>query len=268
MSESSQHAPDLIPPFAYTMSHGDEMPMHQHAQGQLVYPATGVLSVSTTSGTWIAPANRAVWTPAGFEHGHSAYGTTDMRAIHVPDDLARALPDRPAVMAVSPLLREVLMALTDEVVRHRDASDRLVRVAVDELVEAPEEPLHLPEPNDDRLRAVTDLLHANPADDRGLAKLGQIVGASERTLSRLFQTELHMGFRQWRTQLRIHHALVHLAAGDTITQTSVACGWSNPSTFIEAFSASLGKTPGRYRSDATLTDATTLSHHQNPSTPG
>ncbi|MGE3620830.1 MAG: helix-turn-helix transcriptional regulator, partial [Acidimicrobiia bacterium] len=116
--------------------------------------------------------------------------------------------------------------------------------------EAPEEPLHLPEPGDGRLRAVTDLLHHDPADDRGLAQLGRAVGASERTLSRLFQAELGMGFRQWRTQLRLHHALVHLAAGDSITRTAAACGWSNPSTFIEAFSAALGQTPGRYRSGA------------------
>lgn len=255
--ESSHDDTDLIPPFAYVMGHGDEMPMHQHTQGQLVYPATGVLSISTTRGIWIAPTNRAVWTPAGFEHSHSAYGTTDMRAIHIPGDLAEALPDQPTVMAVSPLLREVLMVMTDNSERHSDATNRLVRVAVDELVEAPEEPLHLPEPHDDRLRAVTDLLHANPSDTRSLAELGKVVGASERTLSRLFQTQLHMGFRQWRTQLRIHRSLVHLAAGDTITQTALACGWSNPSTFIEAFTAILGQTPGRYRIDTDTALGTT-----------
>ena len=30
--------------------------------------------------------------------------------------------------------------------------------------------------------------------------------------------------------------------------TATACGWSNPSTFIDAFTALLGETPSRYRS--------------------
>ena len=247
---------DLDRPLAATLPHGLIVPPHQHPHSQIVYPAAGVLAVTTANGTWIAPANRAVWTPSGFEHDHRAYGTTDMRIVPVPDDLAGGLPTRPAVMAVSPLLREVLMALTGAHERSPEAVDRLVRVATDELVEAPEEPLHLPEPRDDRLRAVTSPLHADPADDRTLAELGRVVGASERTLSRLFQTELNMGFRQWRTQLRIHHALAHLANGHSITQTAMACGWSNPSTFIEAFSAAIGQTPGRYQASHQSSTAT------------
>ena len=96
---------------------------------------------------------------------------------------------------------------------------------------------------------MTDLLHADPSSQATLAELGQTVGASERTLSRLFHTELNMGFRQWRAQLRIHQSLVHLAEGHSVTDTAIACGWSNPSTFIEAFTGTLGQTPGRFQGD-------------------
>jgi transcriptional regulator GlxA family with amidase domain len=117
----------------------------------------------------------------------------------------------------------------------------------------PEQPLRLPEPADDRLRAVTDLLHANPADPSTLAELGRTVGASERSLSRLFHAELGMGFHQWRTLLRIQHALIHLVDGQTVTGTATLCGWANPTSFIEAFTAVLGQTPGRYQSELGLT---------------
>ena len=100
--------------FSYTLVHGERVPLHQHSQGQVVYPATGIMAVTTESGTWIAPANRAVWTPAGFAHDHRSYGTTDMRAVAIPDVLAEKLPARPTVMAVSSLFREVLMALSTE----------------------------------------------------------------------------------------------------------------------------------------------------------
>jgi transcriptional regulator GlxA family with amidase domain len=109
------------------------------------------------------------------------------------------------------------------------------------------EPLHLPEPRDERLRELSDLLHANPADNSTLVELGRRVGASQRTLTRLFHEELGMGFRQWRTQLRLHLALVLLADGYSVTSTAAACGWANPTSFIEAFAAVLGRTPGHYR---------------------
>lgn len=38
----------------------------------------------------------------------------------------------------------------------------------------------------------------------GLAELGRRVGASGRTLSRLFGDEVGMGYTVWRNQLRLH----------------------------------------------------------------
>lgn len=135
--------------------------------------------------------------------------------------------------------------------RPRDRDDaarkRLRRVLVDELYEAREQALQLPEPSDDRLRAVAGLLHENPANDSSLTELGRAVGASARTLSRLFHNDLGTTFHTWRTQLRIYHALILLANGHDTTRTAHACGWSNPSNFITAFTALVGTTPGRYR---------------------
>ncbi|MBP0455132.1 helix-turn-helix transcriptional regulator [Kitasatospora sp. RG8] len=225
-----------------------------HPRGHLVYAAGGVLTLHTEHGSWIVPANRVAWTPAGFTHRHRAHGDTDMRIVFLPPSLARLVPDRPVVFEASGLAREVLLALT----RPRDhdgaapghrrtARTRLLRVLVDELCEAPEQPLHLPEPRDDRLRAVARRLAKNPADNATLAELGRAVGAGSRTLSRLFRAELGMTFYEWRTQLRVHHALVLLADGHDTVRTAHACGWANPSGFIAAFSAVVGTTPGRYR---------------------
>lgn len=122
-----------------------------------------------------------------------------------------------------------------------------MQVAVTELTDAPEQPLYLPETRDDRLRAAVERLQADPADPVTLAQLGREVGCSERTLSRLFQTELGSGFRQWRTQLRLHHALARLADGSPVGEIAAACGGANPSSFIEAFTATLGQTPGRHQ---------------------
>jgi AraC-like DNA-binding protein len=220
---------------------------HAHDRGHLVYAAQGVLSVRTERGTSIVPANRVAWTPAGFTHHHRAHGETDMRIVFLPDSLARLVPEHPSVFTASGLAREVLLALTGTRDYDRAALARLRRVLVDELHEAPEQPLQLPQPRDDRLRAVARKLYENPADNTPLAELGRAIGASARTLSRLFHDELGMTFYEWRTQLRVCHALVLLADGHDTTTVAHACGWANPSGFIAAFASLVGTTPGRYR---------------------
>jgi AraC-like DNA-binding protein len=235
------------------MAHGEDFSAHRHREGQLLYPSAGVIATTTERGTWLAPANRIAWTPPGFGHSHRAYGETEIRLLEVSRSLCAALPAQPTVFGVTPLLREALLALTGGGRTFPPgARDRLCRVVIDELTEAPEQPLHLPEAVDDRLRAVTGILHANPAEPSTLAELGRTVGASERALSRLFQTELGMGFHQWRTLLRIQHALIYLVNSHTVTGTAALCGWANPTSFIEAFTAVLGQTPGRYQSDLRL----------------
>ncbi|WP_216895808.1 helix-turn-helix transcriptional regulator [Nocardia alni] len=233
---------------------GETSAVQSHARGHLVYAASGVLAVHTELGMSIVPANRIAWTPAEFTHYHRAHGDTDMRIVFLPPSLARLVPDHPAVFQASPLAREVLLALTasrnydDTATAYsRPARTRLLRVLVDELHEATERTLQLPEPRDDRLQALSRTLHENPADNTSLAELGKTIGASPRTLSRLFHDELGMTFYEWRTQLRIYHALVLLSEGHDTTRTAYACGWSNPSSFIAAFTAILGTTPGRYR---------------------
>lgn len=211
-----------------------------------MYAARGVLSVHTERGTSIVPANRVAWTPAGFTHYHRAHGHTDMRIVFLPASLARLVPGHPAVFMASDLAREVLLALTGVRDYDRAARARLHRVLVDELDEAHEQPLQLPEPHDDRLQAIARKLYENPADNTSLAGLGRAIGAGARTLSRLFHNELGMTFYEWRTQLRIYHALVLLADGHDTTHVAHACGWANPSGFIAAFTSLIGTTPGRY----------------------
>ncbi|PRY36898.1 helix-turn-helix domain-containing protein [Umezawaea tangerina] len=250
MSEIRRSAPPeehRTPQGGGRIPHGYHLDSHSHPDGQLVYAAAGAFATTTEHGTWVAPANRVTWTPPGFAHSHRFYGDTDARLLAIPADECSALSPLPGVFAVSPLVREALLALTGRSTRSPEAVRRLRGVVVDELVETPEQSLHLPEPRDDRLHAVTDLLRADPGRDTTLAGLGRSVGASERTLSRLFQADLGMGFQRWRTVLRIHHAIVHLTDGRSVTETSIACGWSNPSTFIETFAMIVGQTPGRYQ---------------------
>ncbi|MEV0619960.1 helix-turn-helix transcriptional regulator [Nonomuraea sp. NPDC050404] len=244
---------------------------HRHDTHQIVYACRGVLSVTTDAGVWVAPANRAIWVPAGTVHEHRAHGDTDLRLVGLtrnPLDL-----DRPAVLAVGPLLRELIIAYThtpgpdlapadasvgadvrdgreqggDQGGEHGGERRRLLAVLLDQLRRAPEQPLHLPTARDPRLAAVCAALHRDPADPSTLAGFAARTGTSDRTLARLCRAELGMTFPQWRTQLRLHHALLLLADGTPVTTVAHRCGWASASAFIDVFRRAFGYTPGRLR---------------------
>jgi AraC-like DNA-binding protein len=183
-----------------------------------------------------------------------------MRTLMFPAATNPLQLDRPTVLAVDPLLREVIAALTTEEPGPR-LRRNLENVALDRLRTVGELPLGLPWPHDDRLATIARALADDPSDDRTLAALGREAGAAERTLSRLFRVETGMTFPQWRTQLRLQHALALLATGEAVTTVGAACGFATPSAFIETFRKALGTTPGRYRATA---NRPSLMAHQLP----
>ena len=243
------HRRPLLGPTMEHLRHRERIDWHDHAEQQLLYPSSGVLIVSTTHGSWVVPPQRAVWLPAAVAHAHQAYGATQVRTVAFPVDVNPLGLTQPTVLSVSRLLRELIIAITDDPARRGEEQHDLKRVALHQLKPAPALQFHLPQPGDERLRDVTAILAEDPGSDRTLGELGRAVGAGERTLSRLFRAETGMTFPQWRAQLRLHHSLTLLASGLSVTATAIACGYSTPSAFTAAFHATFGTTPGTYRKD-------------------
>ncbi|MGD3108817.1 helix-turn-helix domain-containing protein [Streptomyces sp. YGL11-2] len=237
-----------LPTVTRFLAPGSGVSAHRHDVHQVVYAGRGVLSVTTEAGSWVAPATRAIWIPAGIRHEHRAYGPTVLHGVGLPVHTNPLHLDHPAVLAVGPLLRELLIAYSDPAADPgAPASRRLLAVLVDRLRQAPQQPLHLPTATDPRLAAVCAIFRNDPADPRPLAALGAEAGASARTLTRLFHAEMGMTFPQWRTQLRLHHALLLLADDVPVTAVAHRCGWSSASAFIDVFRRAFGHTPGQRR---------------------
>nr|CEL14312.1 Transcriptional regulator, AraC family [Kibdelosporangium sp. MJ126-NF4]CTQ88679.1 Transcriptional regulator, AraC family [Kibdelosporangium sp. MJ126-NF4] len=217
---------------------------HRHDDHQIVYAGSGVLAVTTDAGTWFAPGTQAIWVPAGTVHEHRAHGHVDLHLLGLPSDTNPLSLHEPTVLAVGPLLRELIVAYTRESSHETPERRRLRAVLLDQLKASPQRAVHLPAPRDPRLVELCAMLHEDPADPRTLAEWGTNVGAGERTLSRLFRAELGMTFPQWRTQLRLYHALRMLADDVPVTTVAHRCGWSSASAFIDVFRRSFGHTPG------------------------
>ncbi|MGF1341001.1 AraC family transcriptional regulator [Streptomyces flavovirens] len=244
--QETRHQP-TAPTRTRWIAPGGAIEAHRHDDHQIVYAARGVVAVTTGAGTWVAPANRAVWIPAGTVHAHQAHGGLELHLVGLPAAHNPLGLHEPAVLTVGPLLRELILATTRAPDGDDPARERLRAVLLDRLSASPQQPVHLPMPTAPALRALCALLHADPGDPRTLAELGREVGASDRTLSRLFRADLGMTFPQWRTQLRLYRALVLLAEGVPVTAVAHTCGWSSASTFIDVFRRAYGHTPGAHR---------------------
>lgn len=73
-----------------------------------------------------------------------------------------------------------------------------------------------------------------------------MVGASSRTLARLFGAETGMSFGRWRTRARLRAGLEHMAANRPLAAVAHHVGYTTPSSFIAAFRQETGRTPGAY----------------------
>ncbi|MFG2794130.1 AraC family transcriptional regulator [Streptomyces sp. NPDC048419] len=231
---------------ARSLAAGESIDAHRHDEHQIVYAGSGVLAVTTDAGTWFAPGTRAIWVPAGTVHAHRAHGHLDLHFVGLPAGDNPLALDAPTVLAVSPLLRELILAYTRDPDDASPERDRLLTVLRDQLRASPQQPMRLPTATDPRLAAVCEIVHANPDEQCTLAALGAATGAGERTLSRLFRSEFGMTFPQWRTQSRLFHALRMLADDTPVTTVAHLCGWSSASAFIDVFRRSFGYTPGTH----------------------
>ncbi|MES9559592.1 MULTISPECIES: helix-turn-helix domain-containing protein [unclassified Streptomyces] len=240
-----RHYPEA-PTRTRAMGPGEHIEAHRHDDHQVVYAGSGVLAVTTDAGTWFAPGNRAIWVPAGCVHAHRAHGHLALHLLGLPADTNPLGLDTPTVLSVDPLLRELILACTLDPEDDTPERLRLRAVLLDRLRASPQQPVHLPAPSDPRLKAVCGMLCHDPADPRTLADLAAGAGAGQRTLSRLFRSELGMTFPQWRTQLRLYHALRMLADGVPVTSVAQRCGWSSTSAFIDVFRRAFGYTPGTH----------------------
>lgn len=226
------------------------VPAHSHHWGQLVYCRRGVQEVSTPAGRYLIPPDRAVWVPPDQPHEISTLSGADIASIYVMPEAAEGLPTTGRVLEVSVLLRALILEAQTLPVDYdwHGPAGRLFRTLRDQMVVAPEAPLYLPLPEDSRLCSITWQLQQQPEQDLTLAQWGDKVGASERTLQRLFQKETRMTFQQWRQQLRLQVALQRLLASrDSITRIASDLGYESTSTFIGLFQRHIGQTPGEYR---------------------
>ncbi len=233
--------------YAHNYASGHETGSHRHPRAQLLFATIGVMRVATETALFTIPPGTGLWVPAGLPHAVRMDGAVQMRALFLRADAATAGPTAPAAIAVSPLLRELILTVCGEpVVWDAGGPIRLVAALVlHEISRAGTRKLSLPACRDPRSARVAAALVRDPADPRDLHEFTAIAGASVRTLVRLFRAETGMSFQQWRRQLRMTEALARIAQGVPPVRVAQAIGYASVSAFGAAFRETFGTTPAR-----------------------
>ena len=225
---------------------------HCHPWSQLAYCASGLIQVTVDTDlaqtTYLLPPSRAAWIPPLARHAITVVETAQVRTLYLDPGATPPEWDQCRVLTVSPLLRELILALQDVPAGNREQA--LMALVPDELQSADTLALGVPLPRDKRLQSLCELLLRNPGERATLAKWARQIGASERTVTRLFRTELGTSYQQWRQQVVLAQALPMLARGEPVSTVAGASGYASDSAFSAMFKAAMGQSPSHFQGPA------------------
>ncbi|OBB62008.1 AraC family transcriptional regulator [Mycobacterium sp. 852013-51886_SCH5428379] len=225
---------------------------HSHEVHQIEYALHGVVEVETDSAHYLLPPQQAAWIPAGLEH--QAVMNPDVKTVAVMFDRALIADgdDRARILAVSPLIREMMIYALRWPINRPDGdevSDGFFRTLAALVAEAldHEAPLSLPTSDHPIVSAAMSYTKQHLGTVT-CEQVSRAVSVSERTLRRHFQEELGLPWRTYLLHARMLRAMALLAApGASVQETSHAVGFDSLSSFTRAFAQFCGETPSAYR---------------------
>jgi len=232
------------------MEKGSHDMQHQHSWHQILYPLKGMLKTQSDDVQFYLPHHRALFIPADTVHESWVLNKTTMLGIYLKPNKNREIPNTSRVIEVSNFFRELILHLQSVVViteKESQEQSRLIDVLYDQIWLDQAIELQMPMPKDRRLMPIVNALLENPSNELTLKNWSVYVGASERTLSRLFKNEVQLSYPLWRQKLRLIASLHLLEQDMTVQNAAHQVGYYSCSAFIEAFKQTFKLTPQQYK---------------------
>ena len=174
-----------------------------------------MVEVKTKAGHYLLPPHQAAWIPAGLTHQTTLNAGAQTLAVLFEPRLVPAAGDRVRIIAVSALLREMMLysvrwPITRTEPRvEADSFFRTLGYVVGDALDD-ERPMNLPVSADPVVTAATDYTHAH-LDRVTVSEVTRAVGVSERTLRRVFSAQLGMSWRSYLLRARVLRSMALLA---------------------------------------------------------
>lgn len=226
---------------------GYRVAAHRHGRAQLLHPLSGVVMVSTAAGRWMVPPDHAMWIPAGVEHAVEMLGAVRMRSIYVLPGAAPGLPDSLAVLAMTSLMRSLVVAAVEAGAEAGDArAAAIARLILFEMPKLEERPFVLPFPLDPRLVRLCRDFVAAPSAATTIDHWADRAGMSRRSFTRAFRRQTGLSLSVWRRHATLFAALPRLSRGEPVTEVALELGYESAPAFTTMFRKMLGVAPRGY----------------------
>ncbi len=221
---------------------------HHHNYAQLAYSAKGLMHIETDEGLYILPPQQTLWLPDNVPHTHYCHNEVYYRSLHFSPDITQALPNKVKTLGVSPLLKELIIEMSNWSNNYLldSPKQRLINVLIDQLLIAPDNKLFMPKVSVPRLLIIVKALTLEPNNKTSLEQWADKVATSTRTLNRLFNQHYGMGFSQWRQKQRILKSLDMLNDGRSTQYIADALGYESASAFNTALKKQMQVSPRQF----------------------
>lgn len=227
---------------------------HQHDKHQLLYAASGTMTLSTKGQRWLLPPQRAAWIAAGTPHVVASTTGIELRTVYFAGTLVPKRGSTCTVFGVTPLAREMILHSMRWRPSRGSAAEEPTRtaffralagLAVEWMAEAG--PYALPRAKTDELARALRFIDEDVAGAT-VEGAAAAAGVSVRTLSRRFEEETQTTFRSYLQAARMMRAMELLARPRaSVSATAYAVGFQSAAAFATAFTERCGETPSDYR---------------------
>lgn len=217
--------------------------MHEHKKGQLLYAPQGCMTFALDNSICILPPTKAVWIPPHTSHRAVMTNVVAYRSLYF-DCSKYTCPDEIVMIEVNDLLKALIdkMALWEWEIEETK-TQATSNLFWEEFYQAKQFEFSLPLPSDRRLTGFRKAMTKSDFIAPELNQLSQTVGASSKTITRLFKAETGMSYQDWRQQWRLLKAIELLCEERQVSDVAHCLEFSSDSAFIAFFKKQTGQTP-------------------------
>ncbi|WP_437918009.1 AraC family transcriptional regulator [Sphingobacterium sp. LRF_L2] len=229
------------------------LPSHQHDKAQLLLVYGGIAYLQTDEKDFYIPSNHYIWIPKNYPH-NLMFNTQDLYIINIyfPADEANGFYDELGIYPVSKLLAEMLSFSEKWQGDYCKGSWEFEFLTTLKNMLSKENlkkfSIQLPTTDDQRLQTIIENIKSRLNENLTLDDTASLSGMSVRSLTRLFQTKLHITFIQYLKMLRIIRAMELIKDTDlNMTQIAYEIGYSNISAFSNNFQQLTNMRPTEFK---------------------
>lgn len=228
-------------------------PAHQHNKTQLLLVYGGIAYLQTDEKDFYIPSNHYIWIPKNYPH-NLMFNTQDLYIINIyfPDKETDGFYQELGIYPVSNLLAEMLSFSEKWQGDYYKGSWEFEFLITLKSVLSKENlkkfSIQLPTTDDRRLNAIIESFRNRLNENLSLDIIASQSGMSVRSLTRLFQTKLHITFVQYLKMLRIIRAMELIKDTDlNMTEIAYEIGYSNIAAFSNNFKQLTNMRPTEFK---------------------